>query len=50
MHRISLMLKFQYTALKTRKYDKLKTTEMEKVNNYLSHIKRVIVVPCLHKR
>ena len=45
-------LKFQYTALETRKYDKLKTTETDKVKgNYLSHDKHVtvIVVPPLHK-
>ena len=33
--------KFQYTALETRKYDKLKTTETDN-GNYLSHEKRVI--------
>ena len=41
-------LKFQYTALETRKYDQLKTTETDK-GNYLSHEKRVIVGPLLHK-
>lgn len=41
-------LKFQYTALETRKYDKLKTTQRDK-GNYLSHDKRVIVLPPLHK-
>ena len=41
-------LKFQYTALETRTYDQLKTTETDK-GNYLSHDKCVIVVPLLHK-
>ena len=41
-------LKFQYTALESRKYDQLKTTETDK-GNYLSHEKRVIVGPLLHK-
>ena len=48
MHRNIHTLKFQLTALETRKYDKLKTTETDK-GNYLSHDKRVIVVPPLHK-
>ena len=45
---IHTLLKFQYTALETRKYGQLKTTETDK-GNYLSHDKRVIVVPPLHK-
>jgi hypothetical protein len=48
MHGNIHTLKFQYTALKTRKYDKLKTTETDK-GNYLSNDKRVLVVPPLHK-
>ena len=39
MHGNIHTLKFQYTALETRKYDKLKTTETDK-GNYLSHDKR----------
>ena len=41
MHGNIHTLKFQYTALETRKYDKLKTTETDK-GNYLSNDKRVI--------
>ena len=48
MHLNIHTFKFQYTALETRKYDKLKTTETDK-GNYLSHDKGVIVVPPLHK-
>jgi len=48
MHGNIHTLKFQYTALETRKYDQLKTTETDK-GNYLSHDNRVIVVPLLHK-
>ena len=44
MHGNIHTLKFQYTTLETRKYD----TETDK-GNYLSHDKRVIVVPLLHK-
>ena len=39
MHGNIHTLKFQYTALETRKYDQLKTTETDK-GNYLSHDKR----------
>ena len=48
MHGNIHTLKFQYTALEIRKYDKLKTTETDK-GNYLSNDKRVLVVPPLHK-
>ena len=48
MHANIHTIKFQYTALETRKYDKLKTTETDK-GNYLFHDKRFIVVPPLHK-
>jgi hypothetical protein len=48
MHGNIHTLKFQYTALETKTYDKMKTTETDK-GNYLSHDKRVIVVPPLHK-
>jgi hypothetical protein len=41
MHGNIHTLKFQYTALETRKYDKLKTNETDK-GNYLSNDKRVI--------
>ena len=41
MHGNIHTLKFQYTALETRKYDKLKTTETDK-GNYLSNDKHVI--------
>ena len=39
-------LKFLYTELETRKYDKLKTTGTDK-GTYLSHDKCVIIVPPL---
>ena len=48
MHGNIHALKFQYTAVETGKYDKLKTTETDK-GNYLSHVKRAIVVHPLHK-
>ena len=46
MHGNIHTLKFQYTVLETKKYDKLKTTETDN-GNYLSHDKRVIVVRSL---
>jgi hypothetical protein len=46
MHGNIHTLKFQYTVLETKKYDKLKTTETDN-GNYLSHDKRGIVVRSL---
>ena len=48
MHGNIHTLKFQYTAPETRKQDQLKITGTDK-GNYLSHEKRVIVGPLLHK-
>jgi hypothetical protein len=41
MHGNIHTLKFQYTALETKTYDKMKTAETDK-GNYLSHDKHVI--------